>query len=531
VDEVGTEMGSLERGEATPQGSLERGQATPEEKAEDEAVPVLNRLWCGNQFSVAYIAMMFVACYAMKRASGCSLKELQEASWFLPEVEALEFYTIWEYAYDVGEVQWDVVGKQLGMILVIVFFNILTNIIDIVSLEAYGGDPPTVAAGDTYSMDRELGLFSFVNVLCALCGAWPAYMTTSPSLIYNQACGPRGANQFGGLVYTALCVAFLLVGPSPSGYIPRCVIAYAPLEMGYDLVSHFLGRSALKKTTWTEYLNMWLIAVLMIVWGFVEGIIVGTVMAFIRVVIELSRTATIFTVRNVLEHYTSSKISDAHQKIIQTNWLEDHAHVLCPEGNIFFGNAPTLAKRFNELVCAETTDCIIVFLKHVCYIDRAGYETLEEFRRRALRQRCLLLFCDANRADLDPATQRVIASPGEDGRGQVDLLKLRASRLRETPPLNPQPAPASVLGAEAKTWSDWADREEKPILLHGVESASAPYTEEELRQHFSQCDLFAKLIAAPKHGTRYYGSLDEAMAACEQFIIDLYTANYYERSP
>ena len=62
-------------------------------------------------------------------------------------------------------------------------------------------------------------------------------------------------------------------------------------------------------------------------------------------------------------------------------------------------------------------------------------------------------------------------------------------------------------------------------MLHGVEDAAESYDLKELGS-LVEGSVFTRLISTA-YQQRYYDTLDEAMATCERFILDLHTEGYY----
>lgn len=89
-----------------------------------------------DKFFVMYIAFCMLAFYSVKWAYGWSMDELRSSHWVLPQTKSLQFYSIWDYTYDYSSVDWGMVASQTPMMLVIVLFNIFTNVIDVISLAA-----------------------------------------------------------------------------------------------------------------------------------------------------------------------------------------------------------------------------------------------------------------------------------------------------------------------------------------------------------------------------------------------------------
>jgi len=274
---------------------------------------------------------------------------------------------------------------------------------------------------------------------------------------------------------------------------------------------------------------MWLIALLMVLWGFLQGLAVGLVMAFCIVIYDLSRTVSGAVVRDALEFESSSCGSHSRVDTVTARTilqgLAGHVALIRPHGIIFFGSVSKCQAWFSELANRSEVDCIILDLRYVTYIDSSGLEMLQSFRQQAGAGDFLLLVCDA---DGDP-----------DGGPSTPALVGCEDTKQEPGNANDDRTPARCY---------WDGKK----LLPGIKQACAAFSAEQLEAHRKnwtragvsgavqdvRCQYWSRNDEVQQRlpGTRqetyselplYFPMLDPALAYAENFLIDLHLAGAF----
>jgi SulP family sulfate permease len=124
-------------------------------------------------------------------------------------------------------------------------------------------------------MNAELIAHGWSNGLSGMVGGLQNYMTYSNSVLYAKT---GGKGQISSLAIVFVTASLFVVGPSITDYLPRCMAGTLLLHMGVDLTLEGVYDSIGQYDNF-EYAGIWLITVVMTVWGMTAALISGIIVA------------------------------------------------------------------------------------------------------------------------------------------------------------------------------------------------------------------------------------------------------------
>ncbi|ODQ78424.1 hypothetical protein BABINDRAFT_172222 [Babjeviella inositovora NRRL Y-12698] len=278
------------------------------------------------------------------------------------------FYTL----YDFSLVHWRAVLHQVPTMLALTFFGVLHVPINVPAL--------AVSIGmDDYDVDRELVAHGLSNSLLGLCGSIQNYLVYTNSVLFIRA----GADlRLSGVMLAAATAAVMCAGPVVIGYIPVCVVGALIFLLGYELLVEALV------DTWgrvrpSEYATIVTVVIVMGVWDFVYGILVGILLACFLFVVEASRRPV---VSGVFTGTVTRSTVLRHPK--QQEFLKRVGEQICIvklQGALFFGSIggveKTIRERFEEQSFKlSPVRYLILDMNHVASIDFSGAEGFRRIR-------------------------------------------------------------------------------------------------------------------------------------------------------
>jgi SulP family sulfate permease len=226
---------------------------------------------------------------------------------------------------DLAQVDWVVIGHQIGSLLVIPIIGVIAILLNLTSIE--------LATGQNVDLNRDLKAAGLANLVAGLGGSMVGWHALSHSML-NYKIGAR--SRLVGFVLAAVCGIVLWLGGSLLSYFPNLVLGGLLLFLGLDFLVTWVYDSWFKLPI-TDYLIMILILIVINTIGFLEGVGLGLVLAVILFAVDYSRINVVkHTLTGATFHSNVSR-PRVHQQLLRRkgDWL----YILELQGFIFFGTA------------------------------------------------------------------------------------------------------------------------------------------------------------------------------------------------
>ena len=296
---------------------------------------------------------------------GFSIDEARRAGWLfsLPQESAL--WTPWSLA-DLLLFDPQLVLRHMDGMLTVVLVTTLS-----ILMNATGIEMETRQDAD---LDQELQVQGGGHLAAATLGGFPGYISMSRSLL-NFRLGSR--SRVSGYVVAIASLAFALAGPAIVSFIAKPVLGGLIVYLGCTLLWTWIVL-ARKIAALPDYLTIVFIAVVVTIWGFVTGVIVGIVAGCIIFAVNYSRV-------NILKHqldgaiYNSSRVrSPEHTQLLRAHGEE--IQILVLQGFIFFGTADRLYRLFIDQVVRSERP-VRFLIMDFRFVDGIDASALSSFRK------------------------------------------------------------------------------------------------------------------------------------------------------
>jgi SulP family sulfate permease len=176
---------------------------------------------------------------------------------------------------------WQVFSSQIGEIMAVAFVTTIAMLLNTTGIE--------IATKSEADLDKDLQSLGIANVASAALGGYVSCVSLSRSTI-NHACGAR--DRVAGFTLAGMAVVMLFLDPHFLGYVPKFVLGGLLLFAGLDLCYRWVIGS-LRQLPITDYLSLVLIAIIIINWGFVAGVLVGIIIGCATFAVSASRVDAI----------------------------------------------------------------------------------------------------------------------------------------------------------------------------------------------------------------------------------------------
>jgi len=297
--------------------------------------------------------------------TGSSIESARVGNWLLGPFESARLWQPWTFRALTGA-DWSAVLGQWAGIATAVFVAVIAILFNISGTE--------LVLHRDLDTNQELRDAGFLNVVSGALGGIPGYHALSlTALGERMSVDARAA----GLIAALVPLAAVVFGASVIELIPRMIV-------GGVLV--FLGLAFIVEWVWdkrrslppVEYGVVLVILAAIIARGFLPGVVIGLVLAFVLFAVSYGR---IELVREVAfgETYHSNVDRPPDQRAALRT-MSDRVQILRVHGFVFFGSANNLLERIRKRVEAAPLRFLLLDLRRATGVDSSA---VESFRKAA----------------------------------------------------------------------------------------------------------------------------------------------------
>ena len=191
-------------------------------------------------------------------------------------------------------------------------------------------------------MNRELKTAGIGNLLSGLGGGLVGFhLLSESSLAYKIG----GRSRLVGLVAAALCGLVLVGGMSLLTFIPKLVLGSLLLLLGLSFLVEWLYQAWFKFSR-MDYLIILAILIVIVVAGFLEGVVLGIGLTVLFFVVNYSRIDVIKQTFCGAEYQSQVARRHGHRQLLRQKGAQ--VQILQLQGFIFFGTASNLLQRVRQ---------------------------------------------------------------------------------------------------------------------------------------------------------------------------------------
>jgi SulP family sulfate permease len=262
------------------------------------------------------------------------LNPVDRQAWFLQSFPKDQLWHQWQIS--LAQVDWGVLTSQSGTLLVMMVVVIIA-----ILLNATGVELATQRDSD---LDSELRTNGIANLLTGCFGGIVGHLSMNRTLLNRNA---GASSPVAGLIAGGLCGSVLILGSEFLPYIPKFVLGGLLLSIGVKLIYEWVY-TARTKFPPLDYVLILIILVSIAVWGFIEGVGVGIVIACALFAFNCSRLQVVRHAFSGATHQSNVRRSFPEQRLLRQKG--DQVYVLLLQGYIFFGTANALLEQVRQRV-------------------------------------------------------------------------------------------------------------------------------------------------------------------------------------
>ena len=293
-----------------------------------------------SRWQNAYIlpSVLLTAIVAMHLALpliGSSLIEAQGDGWMFRPQPAAALISPWQPA-ELRNFPWTTLPWLAGDLLAVMFVTTISLLLNTTGVE--------IATKCEASIERELKALGLASLLSAALGGFVSCLSLSRTTL-NHAAGATG--RVSGLTLAVISAAMLVVNPGFLGYVPKFALGGLLFFAGARLFHRWLIHSV-RQLLLIEYLSLIAIALIIIKWGFIAGILIGVVIGCSTFALSASRVNAIKFSFDGSEYRSSLDRSAAELSLLVQHGREIQGMAL--QSYLFFGSANRLYEHVKELL-------------------------------------------------------------------------------------------------------------------------------------------------------------------------------------
>lgn len=296
-------------------------------------------LFSGFDFSIAYEAGYF---FPSLNDDICSENSCSTSVW--NSIFNKDLFVMWKLI-DFKAVSWLAIIDAIPTLLALTLFSLIHVPINIPAF--------AISTNTEADMDKELVAHGLSNFLSGIFGGLQNYMAYTQSVLYDKS-GGRG--KVSGSTVAVLTAFLFFVGPTIASYIPRCMAGTLILHVGIDLFLEGV-RDSYGKFDALEYAGIWLIVVVMSIYGMDAAMVAGGIAAvstyaaqsihYVNPIRGAMSAATLRSSRWFLSN-------EARSVLLDDRTGRNRILVIQLQGHLFFGNMAQLTDSINKMLAEKS---------------------------------------------------------------------------------------------------------------------------------------------------------------------------------
>jgi SulP family sulfate permease len=301
--------------------------------------------------------------------SGTSLAQAQALGWTFRPQPMVGLSS----PFDLGALRrfpWSVLPSLAGEALSVMFVTAICILLSTTGVE--------FATRREANLDRELNTFGVANLLAAALGGY-ANCTALSRTILNYTAGARG--RASGFTVAALSAAAFAAGPGFLAYAPKFVLGGLLLYMAWNLIQRWLIDSA-RRVSPLEYASLLAIALIIVRWGFVAGVVIGVVIGCATFAIGAARVNAIRFSFDGSEYRSSLDRGAEELAVLAAQGGQIQGISL--QSYLFFGMASRLFEHVKALLAGQP-DCrfLVIDFRQVYGLDSSASHSFAQIHQAA----------------------------------------------------------------------------------------------------------------------------------------------------
>ena len=259
------------------------------------------------------------------------------------------------------------------------------------------------------------------NLLCALVACPPGYTDEASSILFEKF---GASSRWMPIASSCVILTVAFVGVKLVGYMPKALIGASIFLFAIQMMNDWMYAN-IRKFGLADILIVCAILVIVIFFGFVEGILAGILLTAFIFVLRYSLISAIQGQYTLEEYRSSVERSASSNKTLNRHGGE--ALVLTLRGYLFFGTTNAIRDAINDILDSGTYASILLDLRRVTGIDVSALQTFQQTKQLCDANGILLIYAGVP----DEAREKLLDLGAVSQRDGIPLVFAEADRAIE----------------------------------------------------------------------------------------------------
>lgn len=310
--------------------------------------------------AITYLALL---------ASGVTVASAQSAGWMFQPQPASGLISPWGTEV-LRQFPIAALPSLAGDVLAVMFVTVTTILLNTTGIE--------LATHTEADIERDLKALGVANILSASMGGYVSCVSLSRSLLVRAV---GATSRLAGFTVAAISTILLIADPSLLGYVPKYVLGGLLFFLGAGLVYQWLIQTS-RKLSRIDYLSLIAIALLIVNWGFIGGVLIGIVIGCATFAFSASRVNAIKFSFDGSEYRSSLDRGPRELSVLAEHGKQIQGMAL--QSYLFFGSANRLYQHVKALLARRPECRFLIFDFHrVTGIDSSATQSFAQIRQAA----------------------------------------------------------------------------------------------------------------------------------------------------
>ena len=297
---------------------------------------------------------------------GSSLAEAQAGGWMFRPQGTTSVVSPWQPA-ELHTFPWTALPWLAGDLVAVIFVTTISLLLNTTGVE--------IATRREANIDRELQALGVASLLSSALGGYVSSLSLSRTTL-AYAAGATG--RLTGLTVAGISAGMLVLDPGFLSYVPKYALGGLLFFAGGQLSYRWLIKSAGRLEP-LDYLSLVAIALIIIGWGFIAGVIIGGVICCTMFALSASRVDAVKFSFDGSEFHSSLDRSPAELSILAVYGKELQGMAL--QGYLFFGTANRLYEKVKALIAGQPNCRFLLFdFRLVIGIDSSATHSFTQIK-------------------------------------------------------------------------------------------------------------------------------------------------------
>jgi sulfate permease, SulP family len=333
---------------------------------------VLYLTWHRSRSSFGLPAILVggvIAAHILFWLAGISTAQAQAEGWTFQPPSSISFMLPWDFEA-LRHYPWKQLAELSGNLVAVIFVTASCTLFNTTGIE--------VATNREANLERELNVTGLANILTGAFGGYTGCISISRSVLnFNSG----GTGPLSGLTVAAISLLMLFFAPALLGYMPKFVLGGLLIYLGADALHKWIVQSR-RRLSFTEYLSLLAIIVIIVEWGFIAGILIGVVIGCATFALSASRIDSIKFSFDGSEYRSSLDRSREQLAVLSAHG--GSVQGLNLQSYLFFGSANRLYQHVKALLARHPECRFLIFdFKLVTGIDSSAAYSFAQIKRAA----------------------------------------------------------------------------------------------------------------------------------------------------